>query len=98
MKQDKIWLLCLNLKSLDVKTWLPSPESRTAELLPSILPTMASRSTDYSAWQEHQDLIHTLYVVQNQSQDEVLETLKKPPYCLHATLVVDFIIFLRIIY
>jgi hypothetical protein len=58
---------------------------------------MASRSTNYSEWQEHRDLIHMLYVTQNQSQYEVLETLKKPPYCLDATLVVRFIIFCRLL-
>ena len=46
---------------------------------------MATRINDYSAWEEHRDLIHTLYIVEKRSQDEVLDILKSPPYGLDAT-------------
>jgi Clr5-like protein len=48
---------------------------------------MASKLTDYNAWEVHRGVIHTLYVVQNRRQDEVLEILKQPPFDLDATLV-----------
>ena len=46
---------------------------------------MASKLKDYSSWQEHRDLIQKLYILENRSQEEILEMLKNPPYELDAT-------------
>ncbi|KAL5313385.1 hypothetical protein ACEPPN_019118 [Leptodophora sp. 'Broadleaf-Isolate-01'] len=46
---------------------------------------MTTRTKDYSAWYEHKDFIHKLYVLEKKSQEEVLDVITKPPYCLEAT-------------
>jgi hypothetical protein len=46
---------------------------------------MTTRTKDYSAWYEHKDFIHKLYVLEKKSQEEVLDVITKPPYGLEAT-------------
>ncbi|KAH8598441.1 ankyrin repeat-containing domain protein [Bisporella sp. PMI_857] len=46
---------------------------------------MTTRMKDYSAWYEHKDFIHKLYVLEKKSQGEVLNVITKPPYSLEAT-------------
>ena len=46
---------------------------------------MTTRTKDYSAWEEHKDFIHKLYVLEKKSQEEVLAVISKSPYGLEAT-------------
>lgn len=41
---------------------------------------MTTRTKDYSAWHEHKDFIHKLYILEKKSQEDVLDIITKPPY------------------